>query len=88
MRQSRKLELYIRYRGSVKESWFWQTMLKHPVNTYATIISLIINILLVITTSISIGKDVAHSSYDPLLILLETMQFFLGTLYCMSTIYS
>lgn len=63
-------------------------MLKHPVNTYATIISLIINILLVITTTIAIDKNGAYSKYDPLLILLEIIQFFLGTLYCTSTIYS
>lgn len=63
-------------------------MLNLPINTYATIVSLIINVVLVATTGISIEYDHAVSKYQPMLVLLKLLQFFLGSLYCGSTIYN
>jgi len=76
------------YRSSLKSSKMWRLLLTVPVNTCATVASLLINIILMLTTHISIGYTSASSSYAPLLFLLQLVQFFLGTVYCVSTLYS
>ena len=66
----------------------WRLLLAVPVNTCATVASLLINIIVLLTTQLSVGTDVAISSYAPLLYLLQIVQFLLGTIYCVSTLYS
>lgn len=75
------------YRSSLKNSRLWRFLLAVPFNTCATVASLLINIILMVTTHLSIGVELTTSQYAPLLFLLQIAQFLLSTIYCIATLY-
>ena len=85
--QRRNLELYMVYQNYLRNSKYDVIPGFLNLNTYATLVSVVINVILMVSTSIVIVGDYVNSFESwRILLPLQILQFVLGTLYFFSDV--